>query len=63
MAIKVVSEAKQEKLSKQLLNFLLGAVDSTPKVHFVKSFQPRGVTFWISCICSIPLVLLYSALF
>lgn len=34
MAIKVVSEAKEEMLTQQLMDFLLGEVDATPKVQF-----------------------------
>lgn len=32
MAIKVVSEAKQEMLTQRLMDYLLGDIDATPKV-------------------------------
>ena len=35
MAIKVVSEAKQELLTQHLMDYLLGDIDATPKVNFV----------------------------
>lgn len=34
MAIKVVSEAKQEALTQRLIDFLIGDVDATPKVIY-----------------------------
>ena len=33
MAIKTVSEAKQAALTQRLIDYLIGDVDTTPKVH------------------------------
>lgn len=33
MAIKTVSEAKQASLTQRLIDYLIGDVDTTPKVH------------------------------
>ena len=33
MAIKVVSEAKQEMLTQRLMDYLIGDLDATPKVR------------------------------
>lgn len=39
MAIKVVSEAKQELLTQRLMDYLLGDVDANPKVKSCNKFQ------------------------
>lgn len=50
MAIKVVSEAKQEMLTQRLMDYLIGDLDATPKVISYKCLynsqsmmeQPQG---------------------
>ena len=45
MAIKVVSEAKQEALTQRLIDYLIGDVDATPKVCVHRHHEACHINF------------------